>query len=56
MRKNLPKEKQPLPPLSDRDRDQFLAALDRPARPIPEAIRKAKKRHEELIVSDKPES
>lgn len=38
--------------LSDRDRDLFLAALDRPARPMPEAIRKAKARHAALVISD----
>ncbi len=37
--------------LSDRDRDLFLAALDRPARPMPEAIRKAKARKAALVVS-----
>jgi uncharacterized protein (DUF1778 family) len=37
--------------LSDGDRDLFLAALDRPARPMPEAIRKAKARHASLVVS-----
>lgn len=30
--------------LSDRDRDRFLAALDRPVRSIPETVRKAKAR------------
>jgi hypothetical protein len=45
-------EQETLPPLSDRDRDQFLEALDRPVRRIPEAIHKAMKRREELIVSD----
>jgi uncharacterized protein (DUF1778 family) len=35
--------------LSDRDRDLFLAALDRPARPIPEAVRKARSRKARLV-------
>ncbi|WP_275099714.1 DUF1778 domain-containing protein [Sedimenticola hydrogenitrophicus] len=38
--------------LNDRDRDLFLAALDRPARPMPESIRKAKARHAALVVGD----
>ncbi len=38
--------------LSDRDRDLFLAALDRPARPIPEAVREARVRHADLIVDE----
>lgn len=38
--------------LSDRDRDRFLAALDRPARPMPQTIRKAKARKGALVVSD----
>ena len=38
--------------LSDRDRDQLFSALDRNARPIPEAIRKAKSRHAALIASN----
>ena len=38
--------------LSDRDRDLFLNALDRPARPIPESVRKAKERHDQLIEKD----
>ena len=38
--------------LSDRDRDLFLSALDRPARAMPEAIRKAKRRKNTLIVRD----
>lgn len=38
--------------LSDRDRDFFLAALDRPARPMPEAIRKAKAHQGALVASD----
>lgn len=37
--------------LSDRDRDLFFAALDRPARPMPEAIRKAKARKGALVVN-----
>ncbi len=37
--------------LSDRDRDLFLAALDRSARPMPEAIRKAKARKAALVVN-----
>lgn len=41
-----------LPSLSNRDRDLFLAALDRPARPIPESTRKAKMNYTRLIVSD----
>ncbi|VAX03395.1 hypothetical protein MNBD_GAMMA19-2014 [hydrothermal vent metagenome] len=32
--------------LSNRDRDQFLAALDRPARPVPSAVQRAKKRYQ----------
>ncbi|MES9856672.1 MAG: DUF1778 domain-containing protein [Sedimenticola sp.] len=39
-------------PLSDRDRDLFLAALDRPVRPMPKALRKAKAHHAALVVSD----
>lgn len=38
--------------LSERDRDAFLAALDGPDRPLPEALRKAKKRRTSRIVSD----
>lgn len=39
--------------LSDRDRDLFLSALDRTAaRPVPEAIHKAKARHGVLIARD----
>jgi uncharacterized protein (DUF1778 family) len=38
--------------LSDRDRDQFLAALDRPARPVPQAVRKAKARQATLLADD----
>lgn len=38
--------------LSNRDRDLFLSALDRPARAIPEAIRKAKRRKSTLIGGD----
>lgn len=34
--------------LSDRDRDLFLAALDRPAKPLP-ALKKASLRHSEVI-------
>lgn len=45
-------EKEQLPPLTERDRDLFLSALDRPARRMPEAIRKAKARHDALVVSD----
>ncbi|NOR51760.1 MAG: DUF1778 domain-containing protein [Gammaproteobacteria bacterium] len=40
-----------IPSLSNRDRDLFLAALDRPVRPIPESIRKAKERHASVVVS-----
>lgn len=45
-------EREQLSPLSDRDRDLFLAALDRPVRPMPEAIRKAKACHDAMVVSD----
>jgi uncharacterized protein (DUF1778 family) len=38
--------------LSDRDRDLFLAVLDRAVRPMPEAIRKARKRHATSVASD----
>lgn len=41
-----------LPPLSDRDRDVFLAALDRPAREMPESIKKAKANYSKLIASE----
>ena len=37
--------------LSVRDRDLFLGALDRPVRPIPEAVRKAKARKRATVVS-----
>lgn len=37
--------------LSDRGRDQFLAALDRPAKPLP-ALRKAARRHQELTAGE----
>lgn len=37
--------------LTDRDRDQFLAALDRPARPIPDSLRKAKERRADLVAN-----
>lgn len=37
--------------LSDRDRDRFLAALDRAARPAPDAIRKARARYASRVVS-----
>jgi len=47
---------QPIPPLSERDRDRFLAALDRPARPVPEAIGKARARHDTRVVSDEEKS
>jgi uncharacterized protein (DUF1778 family) len=36
--------------LSDRDRDRFLAALDRSARPAPESVRRAKERHATRVV------
>lgn len=38
--------------LSDRDRNFFLSALARPARPMPEAIRKAKAHQGALVASD----
>lgn len=38
--------------LSDRDRDRFLAAIERPARPAPEAMRRARERHAALVVND----
>jgi len=38
--------------LSDRDRDLLLCALDRPARPAPDAVRKAKARHAALVGHD----
>lgn len=38
--------------LSDRDRDLFLAALDRAPRPIPDALRKAKERRNAVVVND----
>ncbi len=38
--------------LSDRDRDRFLAALDRPPRPAPDAFRQARKRHRRLAGDD----
>lgn len=41
-----------LPHLSDRDRDIFIATLEHPERPMPDAIRKARARKEELVVSD----
>jgi uncharacterized protein (DUF1778 family) len=41
-----------LPPLSDRDRDVFLAALDRPAREIPESNKKAKTNYSKLIANE----
>ena len=41
-----------LPPLSDRDRDDFLAALDRPARKMPESIKKAKANYSKLISNE----
>lgn len=31
--------------LSERDRDIFLSALDRPTRPIPDSVQKAKERY-----------
>jgi uncharacterized protein (DUF1778 family) len=37
--------------LSDHDRELFLAALDRPARPMPESIRKAKARKGAMVES-----
>ena len=37
--------------LSDQGRDQFLAALDRPAKPLP-ALLKAARRHRELIAGE----
>lgn len=39
--------------LSDIDTDIFLEALERPPRPMPESIRKAKLRHNRIIKSDK---
>jgi len=36
--------------LSDRDRDRFLAALDRPAQPLPESLRKTKARRSALMA------
>ena len=36
--------------LSDRDRDRFLAALDLPARSVPESVRRAKERHATRLV------
>lgn len=38
--------------LSDRDRDRFLSALDRPVRSIPQSVRKAKKRQSSLVKDD----
>jgi len=55
MSKELPKDKEPLPPLSDRDRDHFLEALERPACPLPESISKAKANYTKLVVSDTDE-
>ncbi|MCW8827609.1 MAG: hypothetical protein OQK94_00985 [Gammaproteobacteria bacterium] len=46
------KENEQMSPLSDPDRDIFLDALSRPARPIPDSIRVAKKRREKIIISD----
>lgn len=46
------KRMQQLPALSSRDRDLFITALDRTARPMPDSIRKAKKQHASLVVSD----
>lgn len=37
--------------LSERGREQFLAALDRPAKPLP-ALRKAARRHQELTTGE----
>jgi len=38
--------------LSDRDRDRFLAAIERPARPAPEAMKRARERHTAIVVND----
>lgn len=38
--------------LSERDGERFLAALDRPARPIPDALAKAKSRRETLLADE----
>ena len=36
--------------LTDRDRDLFLAALDRPVRPIPESMKRAKRHHATKVI------
>lgn len=38
--------------LSEADRDRFLAALDRAARPAPSAMEKAKRLHRELVTGE----
>ena len=38
--------------LSERDGERFLAALDRPARPVPDALAKAKIRRETLLIDE----
>jgi len=35
--------------LSNYDRDQFLAALDRPVRPTPSAVQRAKERYDKHV-------
>ena len=40
----------PVVMLSDRDGERFLAALDRPARPIPDVLAEAKTRREVRLV------
>ena len=38
--------------LSDRDRNRFLTALDRPVRPQPEAVRKAKANRDASVIHE----
>ncbi len=35
--------------LSNHDRDQFLAALDRPVRPVPSAVQRSKERYKDHV-------
>jgi len=41
-----------IPPLSDRDRDAFLAALDRPVRAMPDSIKKARMNYSKIISNE----
>ena len=38
--------------LSDSDRDRFLAALDRPVRPQPAPLRKAKANRDTVVINE----